>query len=96
LTKLDFIKLDIQGFEYKALMGGINTIKNNMPTIFIENYDGRCAEYQIEQERAPIDLLLSWGYEGYRLLIGNCDDCIFTNNKDILNIITNINFEKII
>jgi len=36
LPRLNLIKLDVQGFEYKALMGGINTIKNNMPTIFIE------------------------------------------------------------
>jgi len=97
LPKLDFIKLDIQGFEYKALMGGINTIKKNMPTIFIENYDGRCADYQIEQERAPIDLLLNLGYNGYRLLIGNSDDCIFTTDKNIENLIKqfNINFEQI-
>ena len=91
IPKLDFIKLDIQGFEYKALIGGINTIKNNMPTIFIENYDGRCADYQIEQERAPIDLLLSWGYKGYRLLIGNNDDCIFTISKDIISLIEDNN-----
>jgi hypothetical protein len=99
LNRLDFIKLDIQGFEYKALMGGINIIKNNMPTIFIENYDGRCAESQIEQERAPIDLLLKLGYKGYRLLIGNSDDCIFTINKEVISLIekntANIKFEII-
>jgi hypothetical protein len=97
LPKLDFIKLDIQGFEHKALIGGINTIKNNMPTIFIENYDGRCEEKIKEQERAPIDLLLELGYEGYRLLIGNGDDCIFTINKDITALIkkSNFNFEQI-
>ena len=97
LPKLDFIKLDIQGFEYKALIGGINTIKNNMPTIFIENYDGRCEEKIKEQERAPIDLLLELGYEGYRLLIGNGDDCIFTTNKDVIALIekSNFNFEQI-
>jgi len=99
LDKLDFIKLDIQGFEYKALMGGIKTIKNNKPTIFIENYDGRCADYQIEQERAPIDLLLSLGYEGYRILFGNDEDCIFTTNKEVISLIENNNilkFKKII
>jgi FkbM family methyltransferase len=97
LDKLDFIKLDIQGFEYKALMGGINTIKKNMPTIFIENYDGRCAEHLVEQERAPIDLLLSLGYNGYRLNIGNCDDCIFTTDEKIVEIIKkyDYNFEII-
>ena len=99
LSKLDFIKLDIQGFEYKALMGGINTIKNNMPTIFIENYDGRCEEKIKEQERAPIDLLLNLGYKGYRTLIGNNDDCIFTTNEKIISSIEksekNIKFEII-
>jgi FkbM family methyltransferase len=98
ISRLDFIKLDIQGFEYKALIGGINTIKKSMPTIFIENYDGRCAEYQIEQERAPIDLLLSLGYKGYRLLIGNQDDCVFTLNEEVMSLIENeknIKFETI-
>jgi hypothetical protein len=94
IPKLDFIKLDIQGFEYKALIGGINTIKNNMPTIFIENYDGRCADYQIEQERAPIDLLLGWGYKGYRLIIGNGDDCIFTIDEKVISLIENNNQVK--
>jgi FkbM family methyltransferase len=90
LSQLNFIKLDIQGFEYKALMGGINTIKNNMPTIFIENYDGRCGD-DIEvqkRERAPIDLLLEWGYKGYRLLIGNNDDCVFTTDINVISLIT--------
>jgi FkbM family methyltransferase len=93
ITKLDFIKLDIQGFEYKALVGGINTIKKNMPTIFIENYDGRCTDYQIEQERAPIDLLLNLGYKGYRMLIGNNDDCIFTVNTKVISLIENNNIK---
>jgi FkbM family methyltransferase len=94
IPKLDFIKLDIQGFEYKALIGGINTIKNNMPTIFIENYDGRCADYQIEQERAPIDLLLGWGYKGYRLIIGNSDDCVFTTDENVISLIESNNQVK--
>ena len=94
IPKLDFIKLDIQGFEYKALIGGINTIKNNMPTIFIENYDGRCADDQIEQERAPINLLLELGYKGYRLIIGNGDDCIFTTDEEVVSLIENDNHIK--
>jgi FkbM family methyltransferase len=94
ISKLDFIKLDIQGFEYKALIGGINTIKNNMPTIFIENYDGRCADDQIEQERAPINLLLELGYKGYRLIIGNGDDCIFTTDEEVVSLIENDNHIK--
>jgi FkbM family methyltransferase len=100
ISQLDFVKLDIQGFEYKALMGGINTVKNNMPTIFIENYDGRCGEDEQvkKRERDSIELLLSLGYTGYRLLIGNSDDCIFTSNKEVISLIENeknIKFEII-
>jgi glutathione peroxidase-family protein len=94
IDKLDFIKLDIQGFENKALIGGIKTIKNNMPTIFIENYDGRCDEKIKEQERAPIDLLLNLGYKGYRMLVGNNDDCIFTINPEVVALIENKNKVK--
>jgi FkbM family methyltransferase len=92
LSKLNFIKLDIQGFESKALIGGKKTIEKNKPIIFIENYDGRCGDdiETKERERAPIDLLLSWGYKGYRLLMGNEDDCIFTVD-DIEDIIKESN-----
>ena len=100
IPTLDFIKLDIQGFEYKALLGGINTIKNNMPTIFIENYDGRCGDDEEvkKRERNPIDLLLNLGYKGYRFIFGNNDDCIFTVNQDVISLIENekhIKFEII-
>lgn len=34
----DLIHLDIEGYEYKALLGGIETIKRCSPVIVIENY----------------------------------------------------------
>lgn len=34
--KIDLIKIDIEGSEYKALKGSINLIKENLPTIFSE------------------------------------------------------------
>jgi len=46
LIKLDdlginpkFIKLDVQGFEYDVLMGGLETIKSNRPIMIIELED---------------------------------------------------------
>jgi FkbM family methyltransferase len=36
LKNIDFIKIDVDGFEYKVLCGAIETIKNSSPVINIE------------------------------------------------------------
>ena len=36
ITKVDFIKLDVGGFEYAVLSGGAKTINKFKPTILIE------------------------------------------------------------
>lgn len=36
LTKIDFIKIDVEGSEFNVLKGGINTIKKFRPIIFME------------------------------------------------------------
>ncbi len=38
--KIDIIKMDIEGSEYKALLGSINHIKNDKPTLLISIYHG--------------------------------------------------------
>lgn len=95
IPKCDLMKIDIQGYEYNMLIGSKKLIKNNKPIIFIENYDGLCGDdiKNQERERKPIDLLLKWGYKGYRLIIGNNDDCIFTFNDDIESLLQSLNFK---
>lgn len=34
--KIDFIKIDTEGFEKEVLIGGIKTIKKNMPIVWVE------------------------------------------------------------
>lgn len=34
--KIDFIKIDTEGFEYQVLLGAINLIRRDRPTIFVE------------------------------------------------------------
>jgi hypothetical protein len=53
LTKLDLLKLDVEGHEYEALMGGRETVLANRPIVMIE-------EGTDTQPRAR-ELLLSWG-----------------------------------
>ncbi len=36
LKKPDFIKIDVEGYEYKVLQGAIKTISSNHPVLFIE------------------------------------------------------------
>lgn len=40
-----FIKLDIQGYEYRALKGGEQTIKSYKPVLLIESADDRIINY---------------------------------------------------
>jgi FkbM family methyltransferase len=70
LAKLDFMKLDVQGFELHTLKGGEVTIKANWPLMFIENYPGS------DQDQKVIDLVKEWGYEVYRLEASHNEDCI--------------------
>lgn len=71
LSEVDIIKLDVQGFELKTLMGGKNTILSNYPVFFIENYPN------LEEDKKVISLLKEWGYQIYRLLCTeHQEDCI--------------------
>ena len=87
LPKLDFIKLDVQGFEYKAFIGGEETIKSNNPIIFLENYPTS------EEDQKTLGLLEDWGYITYRLLCTQYqEDCILLNpekHKEEIKIIEN-------
>jgi FkbM family methyltransferase len=37
--QVDCIKIDVEGFEEKVLLGGIQTIKNNLPVLYIEAWN---------------------------------------------------------
>ena len=73
LSKLDLIKLDIQGFEWEAIRGGEKTIKNNLPVFFLENYINQ------EKDQKVLGLLQEWGYANYRLDMGQKEDCILVH-----------------
>lgn len=63
MEDVDLIQLDIEGYEYEALKGGIETIKKTNPIIqlemrsFAENYGG--------SDQKIIKLLKSLGYKQY-------------------------------
>jgi len=59
LNNIDFIKIDVEGFEKKVVLGSKETIIKNKPIIIIEQ-KGHAARYKEEQYEA-IDILTSYG-----------------------------------
>jgi FkbM family methyltransferase len=91
LSKLDFIKLDVQGFELETIEGGEKTIKSNYPIFFLENYIDQ------EKDQKVIELLQEWGYVNYRLDIGHKEDCILvypSKHKSEIEFIKNQQYIK--
>lgn len=62
--QVDYIKIDVEGFEYEVLLGAKETIMRDHPRIVIEQ---KQQHHLTDQERyRASDLLLSWGYQRLR------------------------------
>lgn len=55
--KPEFIKVDVEGFEYQVLLGGEKTIKENLPILLIEG---------VTQNSKVHNILKDWGYSAYK------------------------------
>lgn len=55
IDRVDCIKIDVEGFEEKVLLGGINLIKKNMPIIYVEAWDSKALS-------RIVDILSPLGY----------------------------------
>lgn len=85
IPQCDLIKMDIQGYEYYALSGAKNLLKNFKPIILLEN-PSNTDECDIKAKQ----FLLDMGYEFYRYHgASNKEDCILVHPE-------NINYEKYI
>lgn len=59
--RIDFIKVDIEGYEYEFLMGARVTISNFRPTILMEIVDSRLAKYNASSKQV-FDFMTDLGY----------------------------------
>lgn len=59
---VDFIKIDCEGFDYFVLLGAERTIKRSWPAIIFEAKLGVSQKRYGVSQRAPHELLESWGY----------------------------------
>lgn len=64
--KIDFIKMDIQGAEAKAIQGMINLLKNNQPKIIMEFWPIGLKRSGISPEK-PLKLIKNLGYKLYEV-----------------------------
>lgn len=59
---LDFLKIDVEGFEYAVVQGALDLINTDMPVIVLEQNGPHALKYGTPHLAAR-DLLLSFGYE---------------------------------
>lgn len=60
----DFIKLDVEGFEYEAIKGSLNFLAHQKPTIFFELHLNYLEERKLPA-RAVVEMLQDCGYSFY-------------------------------
>ena len=76
LTKLDFIKLDIEGYEPLAIEGAINTIKKHKPVIALECWSDHQGNASLENTKHIHQNLIQLGYSVTQL---SHSDYLFTS-----------------
>ncbi len=64
LSRLDFIKADIEGWELRALVGGEQTLRRFQPALFLE-VDARFLPRAGDTPRALFDWLAGLGYDAF-------------------------------
>jgi FkbM family methyltransferase len=61
LKQVDFLKIDVEGYELFAVRGGEKTIRGNRPVIVVEQKPKGLAERYGQTRMAAVELLQSWG-----------------------------------
>jgi len=79
LPKPDFIKIDIEGMEYNALIGMSETIARYAPSLYIEIH-GATREGKNKNIRRIVELLLPKGYSIYHV---ESEQAITINNISV-------------
>lgn len=77
LNQVDFIKIDVEGYEAKAIAGGVETIKKHRPTIVLECWD-TYPNVSLTHTRKEHELLLSLDYSLKQ--VSKCD-WLFSPNE---------------
>lgn len=71
LKEVDFIKIDVEGYELFAVRGGEQTIRENKPVIIVEQKPKGLAERYGQTRTAAVELLESWGAKVNSIMSGD-------------------------
>lgn len=75
--KIDFLKIDVEGFEKEVILGGLKTIEENKPSIFVE------VDFPLDEDsKNTFKNLFDLGYEPF--------DLDQKKSKDILMVSPNV------
>ena len=61
IEEVDFLKIDVEGYEFEVLIGGAHTIYRDKPVILVEQ-NGLCERYGYKDTDITA-LLEGWGYK---------------------------------
>lgn len=70
LPRVDFVKIDCEGFEYFILLGAQETIRKWKPTIIVEQKPGKGKQFGLGDQDA-VKLLESWGAKQVKEISGD-------------------------
>ena len=70
LESVDFLKIDVEGFEKFVLLGGEKTVRRDKPCIIVEQKPGKGKQFGLGDHDAVL-LLKSWGAEVVKEISGD-------------------------
>ena len=91
ISQIDFIKIDVEGFEYFVLLGGKSIISRCHPIIYLELYDHGLKKHG----HSAVALILLLSDMGYNYFLNAYTLCPIDASTDLTNCDIDIIAEKI-
>jgi len=88
--KIDLIRMDVEGHEYRVIKGGLNIIKKHLPSFVIEVHPNLLGKHELQN---LLSIFRDLGYRIKILIPRNTDVPLAACDNDV---VTNIDFSRLI